>query len=205
MNRSTSRLLAVAAMAVVVAPRLADAQSVLRLSDVSSDQTAAADLSGTLEFIVSGSMLSLTASNATPPGAGFDLDAIYFNALSNVTNLSLAPGQTGWMLTPGVSADGFGTFDYALINDVGNDPNEISPQDSLTFDFDILGTGPFLDTDFTSRFSTAPPGDTPALAAAKFINGPGDDSAYGAVIPEPGTGLLTLVGLAILTRAKRRR
>jgi len=189
----------------MVAPRLADAQSVLRLSDVSSDRTAATDLNGTLEFFVSGSTLSLTARNDTDLVTGFDLDAIYFNALPNVTSLSLAPGQTGWMLTPEASADGFGVFDYALINDRGNDPNEIGPQDSLTFGFDILGTGPFLDTDFTTEFSSVPPGDTPALAAAKFINGPGDDSAYGAVVPEPTTALLTLLGGATLLWSRRRR
>ena len=104
MNRATSRCLIVIAMAIMTAPRLADAQSVLTLSDFSSDRTAAADLNGTLEFLVSGSTLSLTASNTTPLVTGFDMDAIYFNALSNVTSLSLAPGQTGWMLTPEASA-----------------------------------------------------------------------------------------------------
>ena len=34
--------------------------------------------------------------------------------------------------------------------------------------------------------------------AAKFVNGPGDDSAF-ATIPEPGTALLLSIGLVFLS------
>ena len=42
-----------------------------------------------------------------------------------------------------------------------------------------------------------------AIVAAKFVAGPGDDSAVGAFIPEPGT--VALLGLAGLLGLRRRR
>jgi hypothetical protein len=38
----------------------------------------------------------------------------------------------------------------------------------------------------------------------KFVNGPGDDSAFGANIPEPGTALLVGFGMLILGASRRR-
>ena len=40
------------------------------------------------------------------------------------------------------------------------------------------------------------------LVAAKFVNGPGDDSAFGTV-PEPSTAVLFMLGLAGLSLRRR--
>ena len=195
-----------ALLVVVLAPaQVTNAGAVLTLSDFSSDETSAAELDATLSFAALGSTLTLTATNDTPENGGFDVNAIYFNARSNVSGLMLSTVVDGWTLLSSESADGFGRFDFALINDMGNDPTEIGARESLAFTFDVLGTGPFADTDFTTGFSRIPPGDMPALAAAKFVNGPNDDSAFGAVVPEPTTTVLTLIGVAMIGAVRRRR
>ena len=180
--------------------------AVLTLSDLSSDETSAEVLDATFVFDVVGAELTFTATNDTPQPGGYDLTALYFNAHPDVTELALDPAVTGWNLLTGESADGFGVFDFALISVSGNDEMEIQPGESLAFTFDITGTAPFLDADFTTEFSTIPPGDRPALAAAKFMSGPGDDSAFGAVVvPEPATLLLGLIGAGVVSRTSRRR
>ena len=74
----------------------------------------------------------------------------------------------------------------------------IGPSESVTFVFTISGVGPFSDADFIQ-------GNVNGLtAAAKFVNGPGDDSAYGAV-PEPSTALLLASGLILLGARRRSR
>lgn len=177
------------------------AGSSLRLSDYSSDNTSVEDLNATLEFSVTGSTLTLAVTNNTPNGTGFDISDIYFNALPHITGMFLNAPTEGWVLVLDERADGFGTFDFGLLSDQGHhDPAEIRPQGTLELELGILGTGPFEDSDFTTQFSTIPPGNRPALAAVKFVNGPHDDSAYGAVIPEPTTVSLLLVGLALLAR-----
>ncbi|MBW2275101.1 MAG: PEP-CTERM sorting domain-containing protein [Deltaproteobacteria bacterium] len=74
-------------------------------------------------------------------------------------------------------------------------PNVIQPAKSVTFVFSIDGTG-LDDNDFIQ------PNENGYLGAAKFVNGPGDDSAFGAV-PEPSTGLLLIAGLAGLGAWRR--
>ncbi len=198
-HMTAAALLAALALASTVR-----AGTVLILSDLSSDETIAAELNGILEFSVADGSLLLTVTNETFPGSGFDIDAIFFNATPSVSDLLLAPTTPGWTILTDQRADGFGTFDFSLTTSTGNDPAEIGPQESFTFHFDILGTGPFLDSDFTTQFSRIPPGSVPALAATKFVNGPGDDSAFGAVIPEPVTGLLTLIGVGLACLGRRR-
>ena len=69
--------------------------------------------------------------------------------------------------------------------------------------FTIIGTGSFDMADFAAEFSTTPPGDTASIAVAKFVRGPGDDSAFGSFVPEPSTGLLLGIGLVGLAAKQR--
>ncbi len=196
-------LMLVLAVAAWTAP--ARAGVVLTLSDLSSDETSPDDLSATLTFSVSGTSLDLIAMNATSLTDGFDITEIYFNTTSQITGLTLGAGGSGWILLADQSADGFGTFDYALLNDTGNDLFEIAPGQSLSFTLGIVGDGFYTDADFTTQLSSVPPGSHEAIAAAKFVSGPGDDSAFGAVIPEPATGLLMLTAIALLSGRRRRQ
>ena len=184
---------------------LARADTVLTLSDLSSDGTDAEALDARLLFDVVGETLSLTAMNDTSGADGFDISAVYFNAMPDILELLPAPAELGWTLLLDKSANGYGVFDFALISDLGNDSAKIDPGESLTFTFDIVGHAPFSDASFTSAFSGIPPGNNPVLAAAQFVSGPGGDSGFGAVVPEPGTILLTLLGLGLAGRAARRR
>lgn len=182
----------------------------LELSNYSSDETPADLLDATLDFTVSGSILTLDVSNDTADPAEFDLRAIYFNVLetSNVTGLTLLtqPGDD-WLLAMDEKAACFGTFDYGLLGGVGSDDiNQVLPGDTGTFTFEIAGSGPFFDTDFTTAYSTNPPGNMSTLAAAKFVEGPGDDSAFGGTVhtPEPTTVALMAMGCVAIVRQRRR-
>lgn len=166
----------------------------LNLSDMSSDETDPAMLSAVLEFEVLGDLLTLTVTNETTDPNPFDVSAIYFNASSEIEGLLLSQAPIGWDLLLNQRADGFGTFDFALIGKLGGSEMLIDPGSSSMFIFDILGSDPFQETYFTSDFSTIPPGSNPAIAAAKFVRGPGDDSAFGAMVPEPSTLSLLLIG-----------
>lgn len=187
------------------ATHIAQAGVTLTFSDFSSDETPAQDLAATLEFTIDGGTLVLTATNTTPIDVGFDITAVYFNALSHVTGLSMATPVEGWLLFENRHADGFGRFGFGLLTEDGNDPFELGPQQSQTFRFDISGNGPFDADEFVLAMSIIPPGHISAIAAIKFANGPGDDSAFGAVVPEPATLLLLMVGLGVVGLHKRRR
>jgi hypothetical protein len=190
------------------------------LSQASTDETDPADLDAVLEFtIVGGDTLSLEIEN----NSDYTINEIFFNSSDDVSSLSLASVSNGSSWAPstgpeGNKAGGFGTFDFAYASD-GNDEG-IQSGDTVTFEFDI--SGPCADTmsctmaDFVGpdTFSSSPPATQLAQAAAKFVQGPGDDSAFGAAngdgfppvgVPEPTASLLLGLGLTGLYASGRRR
>ena len=182
------------------------------LSQFSSDETPAEVLDATLEISVAGDQLTLTVTNDTTAPDEYDITEIFFNAASNVTGLTLdsathsAEGDVTdlWNLATNVGQGPFGTFDFHLSTDNagGNATEDIEPGQNVVFVFTIAGTGPFTDADF-AELSTLPPGDQPVVAAAKFVHGPDDDSAFGGSVPEPAS--LSLLAAALVGIAARRR
>ncbi len=191
-------VLVTAAIGVLTAPTTA---TIITLSTHSSDETDPALLSATLDFSVVGNMLTLTMINDTLGENGFNINRLYFNGGGGVTGLALDSGPSGWGLEFDQHAGGFGTFGFALIGGVGRNGPTVAPGEMVTFIFSIAGAG--TEPDFTTNFSTLPPGSIAAIAAAKFVMGPGDDSAFGAFVPAPGT--LALLGLAGVVGLGRRR
>lgn len=189
--------MAAAAMLVLLAAAGGARSDTVTLSDASSDETDAAVLDARLEFLVSSGTLFLVATNDTLSPDAYNINQIYFNASDAVTGLTYVSATSstdgdvtaGWSLSTDLAADGFGVFDFALLDGVGSGSTAaLAPGEEVTFELAISGTGPFAASDFTMEFSTIPPGDTPAIAAAKFVNGPGDDSAFGATTTGSGAG-----------------
>jgi hypothetical protein len=157
-------------------------------------------LDATLDFSVNESTLVLTATNTTganPPDYQFKINRLYFNIGGAVSAVGLDGSYPDWHLVinpDNIHVAGFGLFDVGLIGGVGRKADLIDPGETDVFTFDISGIGPYTDADFTSHLSK-PLGLMQALAAAKFVSGgpAGDDSAFGAVIPEPATFLLLAV------------
>lgn len=204
-------LLLVGALALGASPT-ADA-AIIVISTLSSDATDPGVLDATFEFSVLFDVLTLSVTNDTTAPNTFNINELYFNAAGGVTGLTvLGALPAGWSFSTNQIAGVFGTFEFALTDPVDNDASTIMPLETETFTFTILGVGPFFDTDFTTEFSTNPPGDLLSPVAAKFVFGsrtdpagdPGPDSAYGGV-PEPGTiALLGLAGLLGFGRRRRR-
>jgi hypothetical protein len=191
---------AVVALGALAQPAQA---SMIMISTHSSDETPASVLDATMDFQVLGSTLTLTVTNDTTAPDEYLINQLYFNGTDNVSGLTPVATPEGWSYSTGEQADGFGTFDFALIDGVGGDSHAIAPGDSLTFTFTISGAG-YTDIDFTSDFSTNT--NDPMVVAAKFIVGPGDDSAFGAtnepVVPAaPGVAIF----LGLLATGRRRR
>jgi hypothetical protein len=189
----------------------------LPLSTHSSDDTPAAWLSATFEFTVTGSVssggqtLTLEVTNETGISTpAFAINQVFFNSAAGVSLSQVgANGLNGWALDQSgtAHAGGFGRFDFALLAaPQGGSPDAIAADSSLTFVFAIDHDSDVTAGDFVTEFSTVPPGAHEAIIAAKFIQGPGDDSAYGAYIPLPPAlpmGIAGLVGVAALRRWKR--
>ncbi len=197
-------------VAAIMGVGLFDAQAdVITLSGFSSDGTSPGDLDAIIEFSVAETILSIEVWNLTDgpdsgEDTGYDIMSIYFNATENVSGLTLTDPTSVWILYPlsnHTKAGGFGQFDFALIDGMGNDPHQIDGEAFEIFTLTVEGMGVSA-SDFHSDLSVCPPGNSPMLVAAKFVNGPGDDSAFGAV-PEPAT--VSLLGLGSLSLLRRRR
>ncbi len=204
-------VLAVLSGAALFAFATGASATTINLSTVSSDATPASQLDASFDFSVAGSTLTLTVTNT---GTDFNVNEVYFNGTSIVTSLSLTSAThsaTGdvtaaWApVEPGSGADGFGVFDFALTDGVGQtNPNIMMPTESIVFVFAITGSGGYADSDFIVGNSMG------YQASAKFVNGPDDpespgneDSAFGAV-PEPGSALLLLLAGSSLAARRRR-
>ena len=194
---------------VAVSWTSARATTILLSSDSNDPSIDAALLDATLQFeLTAPTTLTLTVTN---DAVIFDMVAVFFNAPSTVTNLSLSSGPKDWKLEDSTKkghpteAGVFGTFDYVVWVKGKKAKNEkLAPGESGVFVVDISGTGPFAATDFTAGLSDVGPGEVSAFTAATFVLG--KDEVVGAFhTPEPDSSMLLglgLVGLA-LTRGKR--
>jgi hypothetical protein len=177
----------------------------LNFSDMSSDETDAALLDATLDFSITANaadggsdLLTLTLDNQTTAPNAYTIDDLFFNFTGDSSLFSFDSSNSGsGALSAGpITADGFGEFDSTIggfgLASGGTEVWQIDlGANGITMaDFDVL--------------STIPPGEFRKTAALKFVQGPGDDSAFGGVstVPVPaavwlfGSGLLGLVGIA---------
>lgn len=197
--------------------------STVTLSSVSSDATPASQLDATVAFDVgdfdlgnAGDELKITLTNPSAGQGGdelFNINELFWNGSASVTGLSLLSathsvnGDVTGLWDPvetGLNADGFGSFDFALRDGVGELSLGVAmPGQSIVFILDISSIGAVDMTDFVV------PNGSGYTVAAKFVNGPDDpeapgfeDSAFGSV-PEPTTAALLALGLIGLAARRR--
>jgi len=184
----------------------AQAALVYTFSDLSSDSTPASDLDATLTFTVTSEgsaslndLLTLTLDNQTTAPNAFNINELYFNFNGSHAGFNIESDPFTTTLTHGngtstTAANGFGSFDIKL------DGFSLASGGSAIWTIDLGLTG-VTNSDFNA-LSLIPPGDVQTFAALKFVMGPGDDSAFGAVVPVPaavwlfGSGLIGLIGVA---------
>ncbi len=177
----------------------------LDLSTHASEPIDPSILAATFDFSVTGQTLTLTVTNNTSVPNEYSINRIYFNANANVGSLqSSSTGQFDLNLISG-NADGFGTFDFVLSHGPPNGENHhiIKPGEFEVFSFTFDGIG-FNEKDFTTELSSQFDSNLLMIVAAKFVMGPGDGSAFGAV-PEPGVIAMLAVASGLAGRRRRRR
>lgn len=182
-----------------------NATQILEFSDYSSDDTPASVLTASVGFTVSGTQLLLDITNTSD----FLIAGIYFNSDVDLTGLEFAGTNLAWSISgtgnsQDKGADGFGSYNWLI--DFGSGADRLSS--GLT-QLTLNMTGTTSEDTFGSKLSTNPPGNIRAFAAMKFEAGPGDDSAYGASIPDPAAvfllGSACLIGFAGARRKTRKK
>ncbi len=189
------------------------------LSDLSSDNTPADLLNASFDFSVDGSELIVVVSNLTgldigdddqhhgdddDEGASYEMTSLYFNARNSVADLQLRD-TPGWKLGKNRRAGPFGEFRFNLKGRRGRHGAKIENGEQQTFLFNILGNGPFSETDFLQSFSKDAHAGVPTILAARFEDGPNHDSAFGAAVPEPSSLVILIIGGVALGRPRRMR
>ena len=196
-----------ATLAALVCSSVASATvDTLTLSTHSSDETDPSLLLATFDFSVVGTTLTITVTNDTSGANAYVITEMYFNFAPPVTSAT-EDGGTGWTQVNNAQIDGFGVFNVCMTDATPSNTLAIAAGASETFTFTIGGTGPFTTKDFTTIFSGGNPGQADTyFAAAKFVQGPGGDSAFGAVgIPLPAPVYLGALGLGGVVFLRRRK
>ncbi|MDX1384158.1 MAG: PEP-CTERM sorting domain-containing protein [Thermoanaerobaculia bacterium] len=220
-------VMAAAAFAAGLALAPAAHAITMTLSQFSSEpgDSPASVLDATVDFDITGANeVTITLTNDTGGATSYDMNGLAFNVSDDITSLTLVSAThsvngdvlSGWDLetagpTQSTKFDGFGIYDYALLDGTGNSPAQPGPGESVVFVLSITGTGPFDMLDFRELSSQTGEGDANlAYVAAKFVEGPNDFSAYGSSrdepfvpVPEPTTA--TLLGTALLLLGASRR
>jgi hypothetical protein len=189
----------------------------IQLSSFSSElDPGPAVLDATLDFSVAGSQLTLTLRNDTTAPDEYLLNGVWWNGAAQVTALGLVSathskaGDVTAAWTPvetSAHVAGFGNFDFGLtVPSNLKNGNLLEAGENIVFVFTIAGTGPYTAGDFASA------NDQGKIAAAKFVSGPGDRSAFGSTdgggplpVPEPTTAAMLGLGLLGFALAGRRR